>query len=663
MTNQKSMLKKKAAYYFEKAKSKHGSFEYGTALKNYHLALDFAEKHGDIVQIANVLNHTGLVHFDFADYENAYACFSQALNLWKITKNKNGLANTTNNLGLLYWKLNKYEQALEYFSDAMEIWKSIARAEGIVMSLNNKGLIYYEMGNLKKSMENHLQVLKLTREGNLVNRQAAANNNVGLLYLEFRDYVKSETHFLLAKKLNEETGHISDLSNTLKNIGRLYTVTHKTDAALENLVSGLKLAEQIDDPVLIKECCLCLYYLYLQSGNHEKALEFFKRYSDKKDQISISVNSRGLSDLQAKHEAEIYQLKYNKLLEVNKALEIEAAERKKAEVKLSILELAVDQSIDGIAVADLKGYILFANPAWAKMHGYDRKEIEGKHLSIFHTESQMNKDVAIFNKEVFEQGAFEGEVGHVRKDGTVYPTWMTSSLIKDDSGKPVGVVGISRDITERRQVEERTKATLHEKSVLLREIHHRVKNNLAIVSGLLQLQSDSIEDKKMNSIFRECQNRIQTIASIHQNLYSSSDLARVNMSEHIQSAISNLYSSFQPFSAKFNLDLMDVELEINTAIPCSLILNELISNIFKHAFPEKQENKQPTISVSMHKNDHEYKLVVSDNGIGLPDNFNIYEDRKSLGLELIRQLTSQLNGKLVVEGRNGTTFQLTFPVT
>jgi PAS domain S-box-containing protein len=139
---------------------------------------------------------------------------------------------------------------------------------------------------------------------------------------------------------------------------------------------------------------------------------------------------------------------------------VDVTERKREEETLLRLERAVEQSVDGIAVADMDGNIQFVNPAWAQMHGYGEEGLQGKHLSIFHTEEQLQEDVIPFNKRVMEVGAHQGEVGHVRKDGTTFPTWMTTTVLKDEKGNPVGLVGTARDITEQKRLEQAVQESL-----------------------------------------------------------------------------------------------------------------------------------------------------------------------------------------------------------
>jgi two-component sensor histidine kinase len=212
---------------------------------------------------------------------------------------------------------------------------------------------------------------------------------------------------------------------------------------------------------------------------------------------------------------------------------------------------------------------------------------------------------------------------------------------------------------ERKRAEEHVKASLREKEVMLQEIHHRVKNNLQIISSLLSLQSRTIKDKYVLEILRDCQNRVHSMALVHGTLYRSENLARINFSKYTQSLANDLCDSYGAGARAISLEIHvdDVSLGIDTAGPVGLILNELVSNCLKHAFPNGRPGK---IRIEFHANsDNQYTLTVSDNGVGLPQDLNS-GTTQSLGLRLVNVLTQQLEGRLGVNGKNGTCFSITF---
>jgi PAS domain S-box-containing protein len=215
-----------------------------------------------------------------------------------------------------------------------------------------------------------------------------------------------------------------------------------------------------------------------------------------------------------------------------------------------------------------------------------------------------------------------------------------------------------QDITERKQAEEQVEASLRDKEVLLQEIHHRVKNNLQIISSLLDLQSQRLQDGQILELFQESQNRIKSMALLHQELYLSGNLDRINFADYIYSLINHLIQTYcvNSFDVNVELNIEDVVLDINTAIPCGLILNELISNAFKHAFPR---NTQGTIWVEVKLENDQIALVVRDNGAGFATAVEV-DKVNSLGLELVKALTQQIQGQIEVERDRGTTFTIKF---
>lgn len=220
-------------------------------------------------------------------------------------------------------------------------------------------------------------------------------------------------------------------------------------------------------------------------------------------------------------------------------------------------------------------------------------------------------------------------------------------------------VSVGIDITDRQQAQEQIQASLKEKEVLLKEIHHRVKNNLQIVSSLLKLQSGYIKDQEAQELFKDSYNRVRSMALIHEKLYRSSDLARIDLKDYIGNLVTNLVSSYRGRSnpIEVHLNIENISLDIDTAIPCGLIINELVSNAFKYAFADQSPGKIQVEFLGV--SEQSYQLKVSDNGAGLPEGFDL-EQAETLGLQLVFNLTEQLEGTIEVDNNQGACFIIKF---
>jgi two-component sensor histidine kinase len=225
-----------------------------------------------------------------------------------------------------------------------------------------------------------------------------------------------------------------------------------------------------------------------------------------------------------------------------------------------------------------------------------------------------------------------------------------------------------RDISERKEMEERIQADIREKEVMLREIHHRVKNNMQVISSLLHLQSGMVKDKASLQMFRESQSRIRSMAMVHEQLYQTKNLARIEFGRYVQQLTAELLYTFGSHArgVQLKISIPSVMLDVSTAIPCGLIVNELVTNALKHAFPDvktkggtdKSAKKQVLIRMTQLKN-RQWELFVKDNGIGLPGNLQLRET-ESLGMKIVTSLVDQIDGKIKVDGRKGTTFSIKF---
>jgi two-component sensor histidine kinase len=221
---------------------------------------------------------------------------------------------------------------------------------------------------------------------------------------------------------------------------------------------------------------------------------------------------------------------------------------------------------------------------------------------------------------------------------------------------------LNEQIIKRKNAEKKIKASLKEKEILLKEIHHRVKNNMQVISSLLSLQAKYITNNEALRILQESQDRVKSLALVHENLYRTEGLDKIDFKKYLESLIDSLYWAYNHESknVKFEVTVDDVSLDIDSAIPFGLVVNELISNSLKHAFPSSLRRKGK-ININLVKTENnEVELIIQDNGIGLPKDFD-FRDTDSLGLELVVLLVEkQLEGKISLEPNNGTKFRIQF---
>jgi PAS domain S-box len=310
---------------------------------------------------------------------------------------------------------------------------------------------------------------------------------------------------------------------------------------------------------------------------------------------------------------------------------------------------------DPMLITDGEGRVTFFNEHASALTGYSSAEAIGQ--SIVDVTHSGETDGIRESIRKYEVRDFEDTI--VTKKGLTAIVRGSSAPLKDADGKAIGTILLLHDITKEREADERIKASLKEKEVLLKEIHHRVKNNLQIISSLLNLQSTYIKDQQSLGMFRESQNRVRSMALIHEKLYQSKDITRIDFAEYIRNLAGNLIRSYgpNPATVKMIIDTDEISLGIDTAIPCGLIINELVTNSLKYAFPDDRSGE---IRVSMkHENMGQYRLVVSDNGTGLPGPFDLRET-STLGLQLVATLVDQINGTIEVNNKDGTEFIIRF---
>jgi two-component sensor histidine kinase/PAS domain-containing protein len=266
------------------------------------------------------------------------------------------------------------------------------------------------------------------------------------------------------------------------------------------------------------------------------------------------------------------------------------------------------------------------------------------------------------DEEALKTGKFKAEFRALHPDGKVCWIYSLGKVNYDEQGQPISVSGVEFDITERKQIEDQLRLSLQEKEILLKEIHHRVKNNLQVISSLLSLQTRSIKDSLVTSLFQVTQNRVQTIALLHEHLYQSDNLAQISFSNYIQQLVAHIFTTHDSLAKNIfsSIDSDALELSIDMALPCGLIVNELVTNSLKYAFPDGRSG-QVKIHFTLNQTEH-YVLTIWDDGIGIPDGLN-NSTSNTLGLRLVQALAKQLKGTIELDQSNGNLFTFIFPLT
>jgi PAS domain S-box-containing protein len=324
----------------------------------------------------------------------------------------------------------------------------------------------------------------------------------------------------------------------------------------------------------------------------------------------------------------------------------------------ALLQEVFEKAADALYLLDAESEVIVdCNQKAIALFGFDNKsDIRGPLSGLILSKQLKAEDILQQLRKMDVKNSWSVEAEILTPSG--YTFWANMAATKFLlEGKEFYLLRIS-DISYQKQTEEQIKQSLHEKEILIQEIHHRVKNNMAVISSLLQLQSGYIKEPAMLEVLRDSQNRIKSMALIHEKLYQNSTLALIEFESYVKELAHTIMYSYSQQSAQILIEvhIKQINLDINAAVPCGLIINELLSNACKHAFVGRTVGR---IDIYFEKNEDMFILTVKDDGVGLPSK-DIVKSSKSLGMTLIQALTSQLNATMEIDINNGTCFKLTF---
>ena len=325
-------------------------------------------------------------------------------------------------------------------------------------------------------------------------------------------------------------------------------------------------------------------------------------------------------------------------------------------IELEKLSLVAAKTDNAVLVAGPTGIVEWVNEGFIIRYQLDAADVIGNKVSNMgvhhHAEQVIQKVIDEKRSHIFES-FFSSDTGNQR--------WISTTLTpiyEESNAKLKKLLFVDADITSTKLMQEQIQRSLKEKDVLLKEIHHRVKNNLQIIISLLNLQSGYIKDEATLKAVKDGQLRVRSMALVHEKFYQAEELLEINFGDYIEKLCQYLYQAYgdKTDRVQIRLNVDPVGLDMDTAMPCGLLINEIVSNSYKHAFPGENTG---VITIDFHRNDGLILLKIKDNGVGLPANIDVTAT-ETLGMQLIQALTGQLDGNLDVERDNGTCFSVVF---
>ena len=547
---------------------------------------------------------------------------------------------------ILFYSTNQLDSIIFHAQKSLTISSENDYLRNHIRSLNMLGLAADRRGNYSKALEYYLEAIVPAESYNDKRLLSSLNYNIGLVYDAQGLKLEALDYFHKAYDINEEFVH-DDYSklNFLNGIAPTYAELENYDSANYYYGKALDLAEQLNDTYNLASLYQGMGSMALDRGQLDKAIDFYRKSEklnlENNDLWLLSYNYQGMSSY------------YDHLESVTGD---KANLRKSLEYGEKLLEIAkILDAEDRI----LEGYKRIFDASYELGNYENAIEYHIKYVNLKDSLFDARKSDQILSlKEQYEADKREQEIASQKEKIKLSDAQLAKEATLRNAliGGVILVLIISGLIYRNQRLKAKA---LNEKEALLKEIHHRVKNNLQVISSLLNMQSRGTEDTGMKEAIREGQARVKAMSLIHQKLYQNENISEIDFEDYSQQLISQLDAVYKKAEKQIKhiIDVKGISLDIDTAVPLGLILNELISNAYKYAFDGVNEGE---LRISLERKDEKHlQLEVADNGKGLPVDFNI-DTAKSLGLKLVNILTKQLKGTLQIEQGTGTRFLIQF---
>jgi two-component sensor histidine kinase len=586
--------------------------------------------------------------FEFIDSNNDSAKIyaKHALDLALKFKYKKGEAGAYMRLGVVMSNEGKTDSALIYLRNAASLRAQIKDIKGAAGAYREISYIYKNTNNFDSAFNYCLKALRMNETIGDNSITGINCNDVGALYLEYGNFKEAKTYFDKALKLIIASGDSTYLGLVYNSIGEYYFAIANFNDAKLNFSKALDINKNLENSFAANQNKTNIAACFLELKQFEKAKTHYRNalsyYFSNKIELELAIVYQALGELSIQlnqHDSALYFL--NKSIEVAKNagyLDIEA---------LSYSSLARVYETKGNYSEALKAQRKFEQLNDSNLNNEKVKQI-AEMQTKYETEKK-DKAIVILNKE--------NEIKSAENRRQQLILWGTVIMLITIGGF-LGLVFYQKSNITKEKL--KSDQLVIDKEMLIKEIHHRVKNNLEVISSLLELQSEGIVDDVAKAAVIEGQNRVQAIALIHHQLYKTDDVAAVEFNTFVNELYKQIAAVFAKPNTEiiFEINASETQLSIDAAVPLGLILNELLTNTFKYAV---SNTKQNIISIQLipAKEDGMNTLIFRDNGPGLPENFNV-EKSLSLGMKVIHLLTRQLGGKLKYYNKNGSVFEIPF---
>lgn len=642
------------------------AIDFDSAMVYYNNSIGIAEKNNWPSKKAKALINIGFAYMYVQYSKDALEFLLEGLELYIEANDSTGIMNSYYNLGYFYGTFEDFPKSIESFRKAEKFAIELNHEKRLAGIYNNLGLMYNYSGLYDKANTYNFKSLKLSEK--IGDKSVGYTHlNIGLNYSKEGNFEKSLEHHFKALAIFQESGEKRYIALCLKNIGDDYS-DHNLDSAVQYFNKAYLIYLELKDLESISRYFMVIGNINMEQNNttdatvnYQKAIDIFPEdgsrkllfaiYSNIIDLNLYMIDSTNVNKPNLLNETINYAKKMNQIaLELGSyIMEVESFEKLyKTYNKIGDSEQAIKYAIQYIIAKDS----LFSEQKQKTVAELQTKyETEKKELEI----QVLNSD-----NELVSARLTQNDLKRKKQVILIYVLIVGFILVI------VFLFIINKFYLQTKKANSKliTQNTIiskqkEEKEVLLKEIHHRVKNNLQIISSLLNLQTKNIEDESMLSAIADGQNRVKAMALIHQKLYQNSNISRINFKDYtsqLLNQIAGLYPELK--DVKREVVAHDIELDIDTAIPIGLILSELITNAYKYAFT----NDKGSIVITLKQMEHDYILEVRDNGPGLPKDFDL-STATSIGLRLVRRLSQQLYGTSTYEYKDGSRFIITFKDT